>query len=269
MRTVKIILTLFCVVASIANGYAWSGEGHATIGHIADRNLTPKARKMCNKYLGHSLAYHASWMDKWRYSKEYHHTARWHAVGVKEGEFVPGELAGDIAVFLAPLTMDDHGVVRLEQLLNELKDYRNMPDSAVAVNLKCIIHMVGDMHCPGHIFFHDQKQFVMKEKGENLRFHGLIDRAYRRFNKKMSSDEFYEKHCNISKKEIKALMQGNMAEWIEQNIPLFRECYTLCSPDVDYADIPNEKKMRLKEITDNLCRDGGFRLAYIINEIFR
>ena len=81
------LLILLCVTLfSVTIAYGWNNAGHCTIAHIADQNLTSKARKMCNKYLGHSLAYYSSWLDQWRYSKEYHHTARWHAVGVRDGE---------------------------------------------------------------------------------------------------------------------------------------------------------------------------------------
>ena len=114
MRTKILTLVLLCAtLLSVSEVSAWSAAGHCNIANIADHHLTPKARRMCNKYLGHSLAYYASWLDQWRYSHEYHHTARWHAVGIKDGQLVPGQMAGDIADFLAPLTMDDHGIARL------------------------------------------------------------------------------------------------------------------------------------------------------------
>ena len=36
-----------------------------------------------------------------------------------------------------------------------LKDYREMPDSMVLESIKCIIHMIGDFHCPAHIRYTD------------------------------------------------------------------------------------------------------------------
>lgn len=266
------LLTLVSVciaLLSVASAYGWNSAGHATIGHIADRNLTPKARKMCNKYLGHSLAYYASWLDNWRYSHEYHHTARWHAVGVKDGKLVPGELVGDISVFRAPLTPDEHGVARLAQMEEALKKYRTMPDSAVAVNLKCIIHMVGDMHCPGHVFYDGQKQFEFMENGEKTRFHRYNDRAFVRFHNGKTSDQFYDVYCRLTKAEIAELCKGDMESWVRQNEPLFRECYTLLSPTIDYKDLPEQNKFRMKEISDKLLRDAGYRLAHFINQIFK
>ena len=267
----KILAIVLAAAAllSTSSVYAWDAAGHGTIGHIADRHLTPKARKMCSKYLGHSLAYYASWLDNWRYSHEYHHTARWHAVGIKDGKFVPGQLAGDIADFLAPLTMDDHGVARLEQMMTALKSYRKMPDSAVTVNLKCIIHMVGDMHCPGHVFYHGLKQYTMQEGKDSIRFHGFIDKSFHRFNKGKNSDDFYKSNCRLTKEEIAELQNGNMSDWIAENTPVFKECYTLLSPTINYHDLPEQNKFRMKEITDELRCKAGFRLAYIMNQIFK
>lgn len=269
MRKIKLSILIIIAVCSVSSASAWDASGHGTIGHIADRHLTPKARKMCSKYLGHSLAYYASWLDQWRYSHEYHHTARWHAVGVKDGKLVPGQMAGDISDFLAPLTMDDHGIARMEQMLEQLKDYRNMTDSAVTVNLKCIIHMVGDMHCPGHVFYYGLKQFEMTEGGEPARFHGFIDKSFGRFNKGKTSAQFYDKYCRLTKEEIKEIQTGTLADWIVENTPMFKECYTLLSPTVDYLDLPEQNKFRLKEITDELRVEAGFRLAYVMNQIFK
>ena len=270
MRNKILIIAFVCAaILSVSKASAWSSAGHCTIAHIADQNLTPKARKMCNKYLGHSLAYYASWLDQWRYSHEYHHTARWHAVGIKDGQLVPGQVAGDIADFLAPLTMDDHGIARLRQMQAQLKNYRRLSDSTVTVNLKCIIHMVGDMHCPGHVFFAEQKQYEMVVYGEPLRYHGYNDKAFDRFHKGKSAAQFRDKYCRLTKAEIKALCEGDMESWIYGNESMLRETYKLLSPTIDYKDLPEQNKFRLKEITDQLHRDAGYRLAHVINQIFK
>ena len=269
MKKLLAFLFTFVALMSMQSAYGWDNRGHCAIAHIADCNLTPKARKMCSKYLGHSLAYYASWLDQQRYSEAYHHTARWHAVGIQNGKFVPGQLVGDISIFKAPLTDDEHGVARLGQILDALKDYRKMSDSAVTVNLKCIIHMVGDMHCPGHVFFDGQTQFEFKEGGKDNRFHGYNDGAYGRFHRGKSADKFRHEYCRLTKAEIKELCSGDMASWIEKNEPIFRECYTLLSPTTDYKDLPEHNKFRQKEITDKLIMQAGYRLAHIMNQIFK
>jgi hypothetical protein len=208
-------------------------------------------------------------MDQWRYSEEYHHTARWHAVGVKDGKLIPGELVGDISIFRAPLTDDEHGVARMEQMLEALEDYRNLPDSTVAVNLKCIIHMVGDLHCPGHTFFADHsQQYHFTIGGKKIHFHTFVDRAFIRYNKGVSAEEFYDGYCHLSKAEIRALCKRSVADWIWDNESDFRECYKILPSMCEYNDLSEGERRRLKEITDRLHRDAGYRLAHIVNEVF-
>lgn len=272
MRRVAEILTVLLAVVLFApqSAYAWSGKGHAVIGHIADCNLTPKARRMCQKYLGNTLSYHASWMDKVRYTDAYHHTARWHSVGVKDGKFVPSNLTGSKARYDTPMQDDDYGVAKLEQLRKQLRNYRKLSDSTVAVNLKFIIHIVGDLHCPGHIFYADQsQQYRIKIGGKSTHFHSCIDRSYSRFHSGVAPSEFYDSCCRLTKREIRKLCKGDMESWIWENENLYRECYKILPPEVEYDDLPEESRLRLQKITDRLHRDAGYRLAYIINEIFR
>jgi hypothetical protein len=176
---------------------------------------------------------------------------------------------GDISIFRAPLTDDEHGVARMEQMLDALKDYRHQTDSLVAVNLKCIIHMVGDMHCPGHVFYDGQEQFKFKENGEDARFHGYNDRAFARFNKGKTADQFCNAYCRLTKAEIAELCKGDIESWVRESEPIFRECYKMLSPTIDYKDLPEQNKLRMKEITDQLHIEAGYRLAHVINQIFK
>lgn len=265
-----LVLLLAVVVLAPRSAYAWSGKGHAVIGHIADCNLTPKARKMCQKYLGSPISHNASWMDKVRYTDAYHHTARWHSVGIKDGKFMPSDLTGSKARYETPRQADDYGVAKVLQLQKQLRNYRKLSDSTVMVGLKLIIHMVGDLHCPGHTFFADQpQQYHIKVGGKRTHYHSNMDRSFQNFNRGVSYDEFYNEKCRMTKSEIKALCRGDIAKWVLGNEAVFRECYKLLPPGVEYDDQPAETHQRLKEITDRLHRDAGYRLAHIINEIFR
>lgn len=269
-RLLRILAILLAVVVLTPRfAYGWNGKGHAAIGHIADCNLTPKARKMCRKYLGTPISQNASWMDKVRYTEAYHHTARWHSVGVKDGEFMPSDLTGSKARYETPRQEDDYGVAKVQQLQKQLRNYRKLSDSTVTVGLKFIIHMVGDLHCPGHTFYADQsQQYHIKVGGKRTHYHSNMDRSFQNFNRGVSYDEFYE-GCRMTKSEVRALCQGDIAKWVRDNEAVFRECYKLLPPGVEYDDQPAETHRRLKEITDNLHRDAGYRLAHIINNIFR
>lgn len=267
---VKILIALVAALMSVQNLYAWSGKGHGVIGYIADANLIPKARKMCNKYLGGSLSSNASWMDKVRYTKEYHHTARWHSVGVKGDELVPSQLTGSKARYDTPMQQNDHGVARLREIVEQMKEYRNLSDSAVMVNLKFIIHIVGDLHCPGHTFFADQSmQYRIKVNGKSCAFHSFIDGAYNKFNEGVSYADFYEQNARLTKAEKRRLCKGDMESWLRANFSMYRECYVLLPVGGEYNDLTEAQQLRLKEMTNRLYVEAGYRLAHIINEIFK
>lgn len=125
------------------------------------------------------------------------------------------------------------------------------------------------MHCPGHVFFADQKQFEFKEGKKNNRFHRYNDGAFGRFHKGKTADQFCDVYCRLTKAEIAELCDGDMASWVRANEPILRECYTLLSPTINYNELPEQNKFRMKEISDKLLCDAGYRLAHIVNQIFK
>ena len=102
-----------------------------------------------------------------------------------------------------------------------------------------------------------------------MRFHGYCDKSFLRFHKGKKADDFCKKFCRLTDKERAELCKGDMAIWVKQNEPIFRECYTLLSPTIDYKDLPEQNKLRMKEIIDQLLIDAGYRLAEVMNRIFK
>ena len=151
-----LLLLLFAGLLNTGSVFGWGREGHETIAKIAERNLTKKAKKRIEKYLGgHSIVYFAKWMDEYRHTPEYKFTNNWHTVPVN------AELRYEDSM----LATGGNAIYGLEQAIENLKNYRSLTDSAVEVNLKYIIHLVGDMHCPAHIKYttHDTKYDVLFE----------------------------------------------------------------------------------------------------------
>ena len=142
-----LLLLLFAGLLNTGSVFGWGREGHETIAKIAERNLTKKAKKRIEKYLGgHSIVYFAKWMDEYRHTPEYKFTNNWHTVPVN------AELRYEDSM----LATGGNAIYGLEQAIENLKNYRSLTDSAVEVNLKYIIHLVGDMHCPAHIKYTTQ-----------------------------------------------------------------------------------------------------------------
>ena len=78
-------------------------------------------------------------MDEYRKTPEYAFTDGWHTAPVDARLHYSDEL-------LNPKR--GNAIYGLESAIRILENYREQSDSTVAVNLKYVIHLVGDMHCP-------------------------------------------------------------------------------------------------------------------------
>ena len=169
----RFILIILAGLLVCSPAFGWGREGHETIAKIADNNLESSARKVIEKYLGdHSIVYYAKWMDEYRHTPEYGFTTKWHVARVDENlKYSPYPETGD-------------AISGINQAVELLKDYKNLPDSTVAVNIKYLLHLVGDMHCPAHVYYLGRNQdYKVKFGGgyikpvKEMRIHTVWDEA--------------------------------------------------------------------------------------------
>lgn len=260
----KLFLTLTALVAAVVvtlDAQAWGGVGHSAIAYIAEQHLTPKAKEMCYRYLdNHSLAYYASWQDAWRFIPPYQETTYWHTSQVDANNEPINNNNGRRAAYF-----------HVDSLRKDLKNYANQPDSMVAVNLKLMIHMVGDMHCPCHISYPDQnvKGGSIYRSGKKTKFHTFWDAAPSYMHKGWTCEDFHRNLDKLSKKKIAKMSKGSAADWLRESGADMREAYTLIPRHSEYTTLPKETRDRAVEICDLQILRGAYRLAYVLNEIFK
>ena len=86
MKKLSVCLLTAVLSCWCATAFGWGKIGHDAIAYIAECNLTPKAKKNIEKYLGgRSIVYYASWMDQVRHTPAYRHTNTWHTNKVDAG----------------------------------------------------------------------------------------------------------------------------------------------------------------------------------------
>lgn len=200
--------------------FGWGREGHETIAKIAERNLTKKARKRIEKYLGgHSVVYYAKWMDEYRKTPEYLFTDGWHTAPVDADLRYTDEL-------LKP--KQGNAIYGLELAIGNLKNYRSLTDSAVAVNLKYVIHLVGDMHCPAHIKYttHNMKYDVLFEdkyhKPHKFYVHSVWDNEIITTTRIWSVTEWADELDRVPKSEKQAIAAGTPRDWAARRRRMLR-----------------------------------------------
>ncbi|MBQ5635627.1 MAG: S1/P1 nuclease [Alistipes sp.] len=256
------ILTFAVTFVAMVTAYqakAWNNVGHASIAYIAEQHLTPEAKEQCRKYLKHALPYYASWMDYWRNCKGFEETSSWHGVPVAaNNKHYKSE--------------SRNAAVQIERICKKMRKYEKLKDSLVCDNLKYLIHMVGDMHCPSHSKYVDEPAFKQGRfilNGKKYKFHTFWDGSIGFYHKGMSCDEIQRKYDTLSSEEIAEICKGTPSDWAYVNAVEMRESHQLINSDTDYDELADEQKDRIRQIAVQQMLRGGYRLAHVLNEIFK
>ena len=256
MKKITLILA-FVAICFSQSAFAWGRIGHDAIAAIAERNLTPKAKKTIEKYIGHSIICDASWMDQFRHSRGYEKTTRWH-MGSVDAEL---KSTDEVRSPLGDCTAE------LENAIKILKNYKEYNDSTVAVNIKYVIHLVGDMHCPSHIRYkgHNYKVKDLKWYGKPTNYHKVWDSSVLEGNHGWSCTEYAQILDRATKKEQKAIVAGTPADWFEDSA---KSCQVIYEWAQSGDNLGRNFVNGARDLTLDQVTKAGYRLAHILNELF-
>jgi hypothetical protein len=150
-RAVALAFRLLVVVVALAipvmPASAWGALGHALVGDLAQRQLTPAAQAEVARLLAGepdpTLAGVASWADDLRSSspEAYRRTSRWHYINTPEG-VCTADLERDCP--------DGECVVGAIEAQRRILADPAQPLQARRDALKFLVHFVGDVHQPMH-----------------------------------------------------------------------------------------------------------------------
>lgn len=248
-----IIATLFCPEV-----FGWGALGHDAIAYIAECNLTPKAKANIERYLGNrSIVYYASWMDMVRNQPHYRHTSPWHAFDIDStGHYIPSKKR-DAIKGLAITT-------------EKLRNHKNMTDSAVADNIKILVHIVGDIHCPAHAFdaAYPQKSIKFTLNKTPYQVHSFWDGAsidHHRWNYL----EYQHQLDRATPEEKEAICNSTPEDWANESAEVIRFTYSWFENGANYNN-PQTLDFRLmaQDLAHPRLMKAGYRLAHLLNELF-
>lgn len=251
-----IALSACALVCSAA--FAWGPRGHSTVASLADLNLKPSTKKQVEAYLGRSIGFYSSWADEFREQAEYAFSSSCHTFPVgADFKYAPVEGKMD-------------AIKLITSAIEVVKDRKNQTDSAVVVNLKFIIHMVGDMHCPVHSKYTtintNFKVYPYKKTDPLVKYHTvwdqeIINRRCEDFSPAETATDFNR----LSKKQIKEIQDGTLVDWANQCAEDCRVIYDdVKEGDVVFKPFYN-KNWPLVQQQITLA---GYRLAKVLNDCF-
>lgn len=285
MKKIIISIATFLLLFSAQEAMAWDGWTHKLIAIIAEPYLTDKAKEETVKYLGSPIYDHATWMDKvasWNKKRirGWEQTSIWHMASV--------DRVGKKKYAVSDKRTKKGSGALHEQLLKSmevLKNRQNYTDSAVMINLKCLIHMVEDMHCPVHLYYTEDEdcfgmvvdgkkvstrnQMRIYYEGKKTTLHKVWDgmsirELYPQFGK--DYEKFRVELDKVKPKKRAKICEGTPADWLVQNAADCRYIYD----EIDREDrIEYDYILRNKKLSKQQCLRAAYRLAHVLNECLK
>lgn len=207
---------------------------------------------------GYSPVYFANWLDNASHTPEYAYTKTWHYLNVDEGrtlDDMPANPQGDI-------------LKAVTEIVAKLRAGGLSPEEE-AFNLKMLIHLLGDMHCPMHLgratdLGGNLRPVRFFDKETNL--HSVWDTSLVESAHKWSYTEWQRQIDRLTKQEAEAVAAGTPADWVAETLEICRKVYdetpegSRISYDYIAAAAPVIERQLLR---------AGHRLARLLNEIYR
>jgi hypothetical protein len=265
-RLIIAILTLLCLSQ---NGWGW-GFAHKVVARIAEKHLTPKAAQAMERYFDSSIVDYSLWLDKHRNDPEIA------ALNINHMGMCNEDFSCD-AVIKESGNLEPSLVACYERL----KSYKELPDSVVHLELKILIHLVGDMHCPSHFYAYDMPKWTKSTKyrskygwfkltynGKEMTYHSLWDYSLNHAHPEFGQEvELFVEDLdkNVSRKCARQMVKGSVYDWAkERNIR--------CKPIYDWAkpgDVLDDSFFKEHgALADEMVLKAGYRLAHLLNQLF-
>ncbi|MCP4457677.1 MAG: S1/P1 nuclease [Cytophagales bacterium] len=254
MRKATIFLSVFLLSIST---YSWGPSGDRIVGLIAERHLTKKAKKSIDQILkNETLAEVSTFMDFIRSDNTKNHMTPWHYMTIPDGQTY--EEAG---------TPDQGDIyVTINRLIDELGS-KNFSDVDEAFALKCLVHLIGDIHQPMHVGNGEDKggndidveYFWSQSNLHRVWDSGIID------SQKYGYTEYTEWIDYASDQQITGWQSSPAMSWAEESMNHRQQVYN---------DLPEGRKINYRYDYDNIALvnerllQAGIRLAGVLNKIY-
>lgn len=261
MKKIVILIVAFAAL-TVNRAMAWGGFAHSAICEIAERNLTDEAREGIHKYLNHSLPFYAIWMDQFRYTDPYRPSGKWHSNWMNESGAVD-------------MTNEKCAAYQTTRIWNKMKNYQKLSDEEIRLNLLYLIHLVADMHCPGHNVWpkksHPQYYYhLTNNKGGKESFHKVWDNDAILYGRKKWTASYYaDKMATLSPKEIKKICKGTPYKWAVSSLSHAEATFELTPKGSNKQKYSKATREEMRRICDEEAVKAGYRLAFVMNQIFK
>ncbi|MEM9895924.1 MAG: S1/P1 nuclease [Bacteroidota bacterium] len=236
---------------------AWGTLGHRIVGLIAEQHLTKKAKKSIRKVAANeTLAEMSTFMDFIKSDPSYKHMSPWHYATIPDGKSY--DQAG------TPKEKDV--IVTIRRLISEL-ERKEFTDENELFALRCLVHLVGDLHQPLHVGTGVDKggntvklsYFWGSSNLHRVWDSGIIDQQ------QYSYTEYADWINHPTEQQLQEWSSLDVLDWANESATYRKQCY---------ETMPENGKLTYSYNFDNIelvnqrLLQAGIRLANVLNEIY-
>ena len=273
LRTAAVLClaVLFCLPAS-----GWGRVGHAAVAKIAENHLTKTTAKRVNEIMqGVPLVAIASYCDEYRQELNEVFPLEW-TQGVPHAHtFEVDENNYPYPVLQHPKTGRGltNAVYFADHCMQDICHYKDFPDSIQWKEVVMLTHLIGDMHCPGHVRYAakhkdtGKAQVTVRTKfgDEHMSYHHVWD-AFMVENRLPFGLAGIAEICDdCSPSQIEKICSGTIYDWGKDVADACQECRM----SVGEGDVLDATWIRdHTALTKQQIRNAGYRLAHALNMAF-
>ncbi|MGP1500799.1 MAG: S1/P1 nuclease [Bergeyella cardium] len=262
----KINLKLLMFIGLLMSSYvfSWGITGHRVIAEIAERHLTKKSKKELRKLFGkEKMAYWANWPDaiKSDSTDTWKDTFVWHYINV--------EPQADFAAFKTAVKAQNKPNVynQILALSETIKD-KKRPKEERKTAIIFLIHLMGDLSQPMHTGRAEDlggNKIEITYFGSKTNLHSLWD------SKLIDAQKYsYTEYATLldtkNKEEIKAIQSGTLMDWLYASHKAANKLYAATPAG---SKLGYEYQYKFTPLLEEQLRNGGLRLAKVLNELLR
>ena len=246
------ILSLLCLSIHLKT-FAWGAEGHKMTATIAFNHLDQRIKDSLQFYLGETTIQQASvWMDEMRSNHMYDEMKPWHYVDFPEGEsYTPSKEANIINA--------------INNTIVELKNRRKISKGVVALDLKILIHLLGDLHQPLHTGYAIDKggnTIKLFYFDKELNLHKIWDTEII-VSQNINSEGCERLISTCSTDSLEKIKTPNVLQWMNETRSHLPEVYDFQNNTIEQPYLNKNTPL----IETQLFK-AGIRIASLLTQIF-
>jgi hypothetical protein len=268
-KTVTVLLLALLTATSAAG---WGRMGHATVAKIAQNHLTKTTQKRVQEIMqGTPLVAIASYCDDYRAEMDATFPLEW-TKGVGHAHtFEVGPDNRPYDTLFEPGTGRKliNNVYFAAHCLEDLAHAKDFPDSIRWKELVMVTHLIGDMHCPGHVRYAADHENIGKYPvtflGEETTYHRVWDYSMVVNPLPFSFSDIAEICDDCTPAQMEEICRGNIYDWGKDVADKCQDCRI----EIEKGDRISARWIRdHTELMRTQLRNGGYRLAHALNMAF-